>query len=58
MLCVVISHIINTEIKHYKGVRIMKNNLFKKDLYRVYGEQGESLKKRLLRPNEHTYIYI
>ena len=36
----------------------MKNNLFKKDLYRVYGEQGESLKKRLLRPNELTYIYI
>ena len=36
----------------------MKNDLFKKDLYRFYGEQGESFKSRLLRPDEITYKYI
>ena len=36
----------------------MKNDLFKKDLYRFYGEQGESFKSRLLRPDEITYIYF
>ena len=36
----------------------MKNTTFEKDLFRYYGENGENLKKRLLRPTELTYIYI
>lgn len=36
----------------------MKNATFEKDLFRYYGEDGENLKKRLLRPTELTYIYI
>ena len=32
------------------------NNIFKKDLYRYYGDKGESLKERLLRPLEIKYI--
>ncbi len=35
----------------------MKNDVFKKDLYRWYGEEGESLKDRLLRPYELRYTY-
>lgn len=35
----------------------MKNAIFEKDLYRWYGEKGEGLKKRLLRPQEIKYIY-
>ena len=35
----------------------MKNTVFKKDLYRWYGEKGESLKDRLLRPLEIKYMY-
>lgn len=31
--------------------------VFKKDLYRFYGDKGESLPKRLLRPLEIKYIY-
>ena len=34
----------------------MKNSVFKKDLYRWYGEKGESVKKRLLRPIEIQYL--
>lgn len=34
----------------------MKNSIFKKDLYRYYGDKGESLKDRLLRPLELKYI--
>lgn len=36
----------------------MKNIAFEKDLFRYYGEDGENLKKRLLRPAELKYIYI
>ena len=36
----------------------MKNATFEKDLFRYYGEDGENLKKRLLRPMELTYIHI
>ena len=35
----------------------MKSTTFKKDLYRWYGEAGESLKDRILRPNEIKYVY-
>lgn len=35
----------------------MKNTTFKKDLYRWYGEKGESMKERLLRPLEIKYIH-
>lgn len=35
----------------------MKNTIFKKDLYRWYGEKGENLKQRLFRPNEIKYMY-
>lgn len=35
----------------------MKNSIFKKDLYRWYGEKGEGLMHRLLRPNEIKYMY-
>ncbi len=31
--------------------------MFKKDLFRYYGEKGESLAKRILRPAELRYIY-
>ena len=34
----------------------MGNLVFKKDLYRYYGEKGESLRDRLLRPIELKYI--
>jgi serine O-acetyltransferase len=36
----------------------MKNQVFKKDLYRYYGESGETFKKRLFRPLELKYLYI
>lgn len=36
----------------------MKNDVFSKDLYRYYGENGESLRDRLLRPIELKYIYV
>ena len=36
----------------------MKNHIFKKDLYRVYGEAGESLKNRILRPMELRYLCV
>ena len=35
----------------------MKNLVFKKDLYRWYGDKGENLKSKLLRPNEIKYMY-
>ena len=34
----------------------MKNEIFKKDLYRYYGKQKETLRERLLRPIELRYI--
>ena len=34
----------------------MKNSAFQKDLYRWYGEKGESLKNRILRPMEIKYL--
>ncbi len=34
------------------------NNKFSKDLYRYYGEKGEGLLKRLLRPTEIKYISL
>ncbi len=34
------------------------NKVFKKDLYRFYGEEGESLAKRMLRPPELRYIAL
>ena len=36
----------------------MKNFIFQKDLYRWYGEQGESLKNRVFRPMEIRYLCI
>lgn len=36
----------------------MKNELFKKDLYRYYGDSGESFKNRLLRPMEIQYLFF
>lgn len=35
----------------------MRNPVFKKDLYRWYGEKGENLKSKLLRPAEIKYLY-
>ena len=37
---------------------ITVNNEFSKDLYRYYGEKGESFAKRLLRPVELKYIAL
>lgn len=34
------------------------NSVFKKDLYRFYGESGESLLKRIFRPVELKYISV
>ena len=34
------------------------NNIFSKDLYRYYGEVGESLARRLIRPPELRYIAL
>lgn len=34
------------------------NNVFKKDLYRYYGDKGEPLLKRVLRPLEIKYIAL
>lgn len=34
------------------------NNIFSKDLYRYYGDKGEGLAKRILRPPEIKYIAI
>lgn len=34
------------------------NNVFSKDLYRYYGDKGESFAKRLLRPVELKYIAL
>lgn len=36
----------------------MKNIAFEKDLYRYYGEKGETLKDKIFRPEELKYIYI
>ena len=36
----------------------MKRSLFKKDLYRYYGEEGEPLIKRLIRPVEIKYLKV
>ena len=36
----------------------MKNDLFKLDLYRYYGDKGEKLKDRILRPRELKYLYV
>lgn len=33
-------------------------NIFKKDLYRYYGTEKETLKQRMFRPNEIKFIYI
>ncbi len=35
----------------------MKNSVFKKDLYRWYGEKGEDLAHRIFRPSEIKYMY-
>lgn len=35
----------------------MKDSIFQKDLYRWYGEKGESLPDRLFRLNEIKYMY-
>lgn len=35
-----------------------KNNKFSKDLYRYYGDKGESLAQRILRPTEIRYIAL
>lgn len=35
----------------------MKKSVFKDDLFRYYGEQGESIKDKILRPIEIRYIY-
>jgi len=34
----------------------MKKSVFASDLYRYYGEQGETVKRRLLRPLELKYL--
>lgn len=39
-----------------KGIRVMKKSVFKDDLYRYYGERGESIKKRIFRPIEIKYL--
>jgi serine O-acetyltransferase len=36
----------------------MENSLFKTDLYRYYGDNGETLKNRILRPRELKYLYV
>ena len=36
----------------------MKNLVFRKDLYRWYGEKGESLKDRIFRPIEIKYLCV
>ena len=36
----------------------MKNEIFKKDLYRIYGEKGESFKQRIFRTTELKYIRV
>lgn len=36
----------------------MKKSVFKDDLFRYYGEQGESIKNRIFRPIEIRYIYV
>lgn len=36
----------------------MKKSLFEKDLFRYYGEKGETLKNRLLRPREIKFIKV
>ena len=33
------------------------SSIFKQDLYRYYGDKGASLKERLLRPREISYIH-
>lgn len=35
----------------------MKRSAFKDDLFRYYGEQGESLRSRIFRPVEIQYLY-
>lgn len=35
----------------------MKNTIFAKDLYRYYGDDGESLRDRIFRPLEIKYIH-
>ena len=35
----------------------MRNKVFQNDLYRYYGEKGESLKNRMFRPLELKYLY-
>lgn len=35
----------------------MSNDVFEKDLYRYYGPRKETLKEKLLRPREITYLY-
>ena len=34
------------------------NNIFKSDLYRYYGESGETFIRRIFRPLELKYIYV
>ena len=36
----------------------MMNATFKKDLYRYYGDEGESLSRRMLRPPEVRYLSL
>ena len=37
---------------------IAMNQIFQKDLYRFYGEEGESLVKRMMRPPELRYLAL
>ena len=36
----------------------MKNTVFQKDLFRWYGEKGESLKEKIFRPIEIKYLCV
>ena len=40
------------------SVKIAMNSIFKKDLYRYYGEGGEPLLKKIFRPLEIKYISV
>ena len=41
-----------------KWVKIVMNNVFKKDLYRYYGENKEPFLKKIFRPLEIKYISV
>lgn len=44
-------------IKYARGDEAMSSDVFKKDLYRFYGTEKETVKQRLLRPQELQYLY-